>query len=736
MSIRMHSPRLIRRFLIPSISSALLLSACCPVVTSFSPSSGGEGTELTIRGKRFDSTPTQNRVKIGGITVPNALITLASGDTLKVHVPADARSGSISVASRQCSGESDDEFTVLGAGSRPDLVPKAVYFNSNRVLHVRVANEGAAMVPPGIGEISIFADGRLFGRIELSTLADQSFRSPGGSADFATGLRIGGSYRRIMVVVDPRDDITESNEMQNSLSRTLTPPVIGGPDLAVRDLLLGTGNTLMIGVQNLGTASTVPNLPVRLLIYRNGIEVVDVTQTVPALAPGPQVLVPVTALSINTRARIEAVVLPQISSADIDITNNHRVETLPGGPSLQPYQALLADPKIRNNMLWHGYDQSYLISEKTYDQWSAAQKADLDQAILLLEREGRHAMTLPPALVSATNFSSQDAWKIYLAHVAQSLWTEVHGIVPWRLADFRDNDLKLLLDSRTLMAVSATTPVSYGFVSILMGNITAWNPRISYQFLSNLNMIGPTQTATIFAVTDWMRAHLIHISGGTAYSDQYGYAGPPPADRVLYPLEGKRHITAGCWGTTGLYSALLRSVNIPVKSRQIDLIGGNHSHPGFPSAGLALVHGDDPYTMQLDISGNVIPSAELFYSLTELSNRFVNPPVDCVGSRCNTIGVQASYNQEKDQWQLAHDYLADSPLYIYARNGAAALDAKLEGPDPVLAGYEYVIPLFQPAERQAIIDDVAAKLAEIGNGDPTAGGTIVIERWQQFYDNK
>ena len=735
MSIRANPPRLIHLFLIATIFSALLLSACCPKVTGFSPGSGGEGTEITIQGEHFGSTPQDNKVKIGGITVPNAHITHASSNTLKVRVPADAQSGSLSVGNMQCSGESDEDFTMQAAGARPDLVPKALYFDSNRVLHVGLANEGAATVPAGIGEISIYTDGRLLSRIALSSIADQSFRTPGGRVNFATDLRIGRSYRRIMVVVDPRNDIIESNEMQNTFSRTLTPPAVTGADLAVRDLRLGTGNVLRIGVQNMGTSSTPANMPVRLRIFRNGNLEINTIITVPALATGPPVFVPVTAFTVNARARIEVIALPQTSSADIDITNNHRAETLPGAPSLQPYRTLLAVPRIRSNMLWHGLPNG-LISEKTYDQWSAAQKADLDQAILLLEREGRHALIRPPALVSASSFSLQDAWKIYLSHVAHCLWTEVHSIVPWRLANFRDEDLKLLLDSRTLMMVHHTTPNTYSFYSLLMGNITAWNPRISYQFLSNLDMIKSTQADTIFEVTDWMRAHLIHISSNTDYSNQYGYAGPPPADRVLYPLQGKRHITAGCWGTTGLYSALLRSVNIPVKSGKIELTGGQHSDPRFPTAGLALVHGDDPYTMQFDMSGNIILSANLFYSLTELTNRFLNPPIDCVGSQCNSVGVQASYNQEKDQWQLTRDYLADYPLYIYARGGATALDAKLDGPTLNMNGYEYAKPLFPPAERQAFINDVANKLTEIGNGDPAAGGAIVIERWDRFADNK
>ena len=734
-----HSAMLLKPFqtlLIYAALLAVLLSACCPVVTSFTPQSGSEGTEVTVRGKRFESAAHHNRVKFGGITVPNALITHASTDTLKVLVPADAKTGKISVDSSQCNGKSDDTFTVIGAGSRPDLIPKAIYFDSNRVLNVRIANEGTGAVPSGVGEISIYVDGRLLDNIGFSGIADQSFLAPGGSVDFSTNLRIGADHRRIMVVVDPQDDITESNEAQNSLSRTLTPPTVFGADPVVQDLSLSPSNTLRLRVRNLGTAVTPPNMSIRLRVSRNGSEVVNTTRSMPALSPGAYAIITVSAVTVNSNAEIMAAVFPMDISNDVDVTNNYRMEQLPNGPSLQPYQTLLTDPKIRANIIWHGFDSNNLIFASNYDQWSTAQKDDLDQAIMLLEREGRHTLTQPPMLTSGTGFSEQDAWHIYLAHVAHCLWTEVHQVVPWHLTTLGDAELRFLLDSRTLMACWPASPVYYNFRSILMGEITAWNPRISYQFLSNLNLIKPTQTATIIAVTDWMRAHLIHIGSSTDYTDQYGYAGPPPADRVLYPLEGKRHITAGCWGTTGLYAALLRSINIPVDSREIDLLDDNHSHPAFPSVNLSLVHGDDPYTMQLDMSGTTIPSAKLFYSLAELTNRFVNPPRDCVGSRCNSVGVQASYNQEKDQWQLAHDYFADYPMVIYASGSAAGLDTRLKGPDSASAGYEYVKPLFDAAERMTMVENIGNKLKEIGNGNSGSGGTIVMERWQRFQDNK
>jgi hypothetical protein len=49
MSSRPNSSQRIHRLMIPSIFSALLASACCPVVTSFALRSGAEGTEGNAR---------------------------------------------------------------------------------------------------------------------------------------------------------------------------------------------------------------------------------------------------------------------------------------------------------------------------------------------------------------------------------------------------------------------------------------------------------------------------------------------------------------------------------------------------------------------------------------------------------------------------------------------------------------------------------------------------------------
>jgi hypothetical protein len=53
------------------------------------------------------------------------------------------------------------------------------------------------------------------------------------------------------------------------------------------------------------------------------------------------------------------------------------------------------------------------------------------------------------------------------------------------------------------------------------------------------------------------------------------------------------HRTAGCWGTVGFMRSVLRAANIPVVREAC----GGHACVGFPTEGLHMSHGDDPYNM-------------------------------------------------------------------------------------------------------------------------------------------
>jgi hypothetical protein len=472
-------------------------------------------------------------------------------------------------------------------------------------------------------------------------------------------------------------------------------------------------------------------LEVQMRVDVNESLVANFTLTLPSLTAGTGTITvtPSPPIMISPNSTVRVALNTEHLLDEIDNTNNIREEILPHGPSLVPYKALLALPKIKRNIIWQGRS-----GVQNYSRWTESQKRDLINAILALEKGEPQALSTPPTLLRDNYISAEDdAWKIFLAHVAQSLWVEVHHAVSWHLTDFPDDQLAYLLDSRKLMSYNQATN-KYKFD--IMGRITAWNPRICYEFLSNLKMIKSSQLQTIYALTDWMRGHLKHTARDEDFSELFGYAGPPPADKVLYPLEGRRHKTAGCWGTSGLYGAVLRSINIPVEHARTTFNGLIHSRPAFPSVNRSMPHGDDPYKRLLTPSGAVIPSSKIFYTSAEMIVKFLIPPVDCIRGECNTVSEQASYNSNKDHLQLACDYMVDYILYLYARDGANYLNDYLRGPIRRGVVHEYVKPYFTAEERAAIIAAVENKLREIGGGDLEAGKAKVIDRFQRFDENK
>jgi hypothetical protein len=300
---------------------------------------------------------------------------------------------------------------------------------------------------------------------------------------------------------------------------------------------------------------------------------------------------------------------------------------------------------------------------RSYDAWSDGEKLQLREYLYAQENGVEPPIPGPPALTADRFMSRCDAWKIYLAHVAQSLWVEANGRVPWHITSASSESLAHLFDMRKLMAFTAGQGHSFEFGT--MGAVTDWNPRISYDFLVTSGFVRADPWATIQAVADWGRANLIHITGfaydtdGGPFSSQadqwqhiYGYRGLPLVDKMIYPLPGRRHTTNGCWGTSGFLAALLRTLNVPVRHGRTNFSGASHSRPEFFSVGRNFAHGDDPYNGWTRLGVNNVPIARLFYTDTELHDSIDAPPA----LPGKTVPETTSFNHEKRQIALAVEF--------------------------------------------------------------------------------
>ncbi len=408
---------------------------------------------------------------------------------------------------------------------------------------------------------------------------------------------------------------------------------------------------------------------------------------------------------------------------------------------LEKYRVLLNNAKIADAIYWIGIE-----SEGSYVDWDDEEKKDLCDAILRLENNAPFPMQSPPLLNDIKDrdrtvkvFSNEDAWTIYVTHVAHSLWLEANHLVNWSLLDYNDDELALLLNSEFLMVCSPK--FGYWFNPQIIGDVTDWNVEISYQFMKENQYILDDPASTVYAFADWVRYNVEHILGVVDegnYKKTYGYPGPPPADKVLYPIKvskGGFSYSAGCWGTTGLFAAAMRSVNIPVINYTKVQFGspgvetvGYHSRLELPTLGIGLCHSDDLYGSLLDVKngGAVVPIEKLFHTLDWLDEYMDYPTIlDESDTYKNRREDQAAYNWQKYMRDLAIDYLTDGLLVLRADDlQQKAKPTKLK---KFLAS-KYAKPFYSDEEIAEIIKKVDDELIRIGNGSWKKGAAIVRKR--------
>ncbi|WP_198145010.1 IPT/TIG domain-containing protein [Microscilla marina] len=97
-------------------------SPTAPTITSFTPSQGGEGTNVTITGTNFSSNPLGNLVEFNGMP---AIVTSATPTEIKTSVPLLATTGKITVTVNFETATSATDFTVGDVTGLPQNLKEA-----------------------------------------------------------------------------------------------------------------------------------------------------------------------------------------------------------------------------------------------------------------------------------------------------------------------------------------------------------------------------------------------------------------------------------------------------------------------------------------------------------------------------------------------------------------------------------------------------------------------------------
>jgi hypothetical protein len=377
----------------------------------------------------------------------------------------------------------------------------------------------------------------------------------------------------------------------------------------------------------------------------------------------------------------------------------------------EKYLPLIQSSTIRNAMVITG------ATNRNYDSWTEAEKLQLREFIFLLEMVKELPISGPPVLTADRFMSNCDAIKIYMAHLAQSFWVDANNKVGWKFSTATANHLTFLFDMRKLMLFTAGS--GYCFDYEVMGAVTHWSPGISYKFLKDNNCIKADMWQSIKAVTEWCRANMIHIAGfagdtiGGPFATQqdqwqyiYGYRGLPLVDKVISPLPGRNHTTAGCWGTDGFFAAVLRTINIPVRQGRSNFSGFFHSRPEFFTVGRNLSHGDNPYNGWVKLGINNVPIGRIFMSDSEIST-LIDAPVPLPGK---TVAETASINHGKFLASLAVEFKTNYLL----RNRCQDISSGATGSASLV--WQNLTEYYTDAEIATIVTNCNTAIAAIPGG--------------------
>jgi hypothetical protein len=308
--------------------------------------------------------------------------------------------------------------------------------------------------------------------------------------------------------------------------------------------------------------------------------------------------------------------------------------------------------------------------EKTYTEWSANDRAELGLYITWAQNghfpiaelpENTWAPHLQDSEFPTTVLSKRSARELFLAHVAQSIWLESSQRLPWSLLEYAQEDLKTLLSSRSLFTRIDPENGRPGGYRLRNIGLPA-PPDVGFEFLVSNNLIGPNRRETINNVIGWSRG-MIHFLGGYQAGTllrHWQYRGVPPLLQVLkktiateHPSQaelGPRHWTAGCHGTNMVLRDLLRVINIPVD--YVNVAG--HATPSFPSEGLFLSHGDDPYSRILQGFGPLPTNAEILIDKPTWTRWFDIP--------------SPRENIARQVYELSQKYLTQPVVYAYCQD--------------------------------------------------------------------
>lgn len=295
------------------------------------------------------------------------------------------------------------------------------------------------------------------------------------------------------------------------------------------------------------------------------------------------------------------------------------------------------NPQVKQAMVWQEVDfTTGDVQLLTYDNWDPFIKNYLNVNFYYywqwlsgnLSNFGGITLHDPPfnkvqledGNPAMTVLSRYQAANLYIQIVAHSLALEIGGFVPWSVLSYNQNDLQRIFSSVTLfnaghyLSVNANGQIVMDFIGYWPPEVTPAPPTTTFVFLVD-NVLRPSHYDTVSRLLKWGRENMYHYGGFSTAENMYAhwqYRGAPPVSLIIkgtkiinsFGVQASKAQSwaAGCHGTSFFFKEALRAVNIPVAPTWVPMTGGGgHRSPVFTTIGSTLSHGDDVYTVRINI---------------------------------------------------------------------------------------------------------------------------------------
>jgi hypothetical protein len=269
-------------------------------------------------------------------------------------------------------------------------------------------------------------------------------------------------------------------------------------------------------------------------------------------------------------------------------------------------------PQDRQQMLREAFTRAWVWLDTDLQNWNGPVMTDP-----LVNQQGPGMSTGTYDWVRTVVDQDAQAFPLFIEYVAQTLALEIRAELPWSIRGYSLESIWSLLAGHDMFRPDSNSGDAHDLPYAGAGlqfrrEITLGQPFLMWRFLKKENLVGATARETVERALEWSRLNLSHYVDNYSWKNleyHWDYLGHPPMSRILsgtemtdpayandHDMQGIHHWIAGCHGTTDFLDGVLRVANIPVLIKREPVETCYHTLPWFPTLGLYLSHGDDPYS--------------------------------------------------------------------------------------------------------------------------------------------